>query len=200
MGGSHTDSGGRAAAMASHNGHATHGIGDEIRAERACKIVNSGSPQRFQPQPSLRSGALRWMQAKLLEMCPPGLTALKRLWFSRSHVAAHSHPRIHRARRHRRGVDPFASCPRTYYPTNRCGTDRRVSKTARYPSKPAPDQVRVFSFQNPLISLLPSELPSTMTRQPTSSQPMPTAPTAGAFACGRGQAGATPSPDGPTRR
>ena len=155
MGGSHTDSGGRAAAMASHNGHATHRIGDEIRAERACKIVNSGSPQRFQPQPSLRGGALRWMQAKLLEICPPGLTGSKPLWFSRSHVAAHSHPRIHPARRHRRRLDPFASCPRTYYPTNRCGTDRRVSKTARYPSKPAPTQVRVFSFQSPSIFRLP---------------------------------------------
>ena len=185
--------------MASDNGHARGGIGDGIRAERACKIVNSGSPQRFQPQPSLRGGTLRWMQAKLLEICLPGLTALKPLWFSRSHVAAHSHPRIHRTRRHRRGVDPFASCPRTYYPTNRCGTDRRVSKTARYPSKPAPTQVRVFSFQSPLVFPPPSKLPSpAMTRQPATTAFTPTATTADA--CGCGAARATASPDWPTRR
>ncbi len=171
-----------------------------IRAIDSAKILNSGSPERFQPQPSLSGGALRWMQTKPMEIVLPGLTPPKPVWFSRSHVAAHSHPRIHPARRPRRGRDPFASRPRTYYPTNRCGTDRRVSKTARYPSKPAPDQVRVFSFQNPLFSILPSELPSTMTRQPAPSQPTPTAPTADAFACDRGQAGATPSPDGPTRR
>lgn len=126
-----------------------------IRAIDSAKILNSGSPERFQPQPSLSGGALRWMQTKPMEIVLPGLTPPKPVWFSRSHVAAHSHPRIHRARRPRRGLDPFASRPRTYYPTNRCGTDRRVSKTARYPSKPAPDQVRVFSFQNPSISILP---------------------------------------------
>lgn len=57
-----------------------------------------------------------------------------------------------------------------------------------------------FFVSEPFDFHPPPELPSTMTRQPTSSQPMPTAPTAGAFACGRGQAGAPPSPDGPTRR
>ncbi len=186
--------------MTSHNGHAPGSKPPRIRAICCRKILNSGSPERFQPQPSLCGGALRWMQAKPMKIVFAGLTPPKPVWFSRSHVAAHSHPRIHRARRPRRGLDPFASRPRTYYPTNRCGTDRRVSKTARYPSKPAPDQVRVFSFQNPSISTLPSELPSTMTRQPTPSQPTPTAPTAGAFACGRGQAGAPSSPDGPTRR
>ncbi|MEG2802592.1 hypothetical protein [Stenotrophomonas sp.] len=52
-----------------------------IRAEPHRKILNSGSPQRFQAQPSLRDGALRWMQAKPLEMCRQGLTHQKRCGF-----------------------------------------------------------------------------------------------------------------------
>ncbi len=121
-----------------------------IRAKNPMKRVNSGSPKHFQRQPSLRHRRLHCMQQKLTGISLRGLTARKRLWFSRSHVASqHATANPHRSRRYRRRLAAFDSCARTYYPTNRCGTSQRVSnKHTGTLQKPAPAQVRVFSFQD----------------------------------------------------
>ncbi|CAM4446135.1 hypothetical protein STIN111742_19995 [Stenotrophomonas indicatrix] len=121
-----------------------------IRAKNPLKRVNSGSPKHFQQQPSLCHKRLHCMQRKLTEIVLRGLTQRKWLWFSRSHVASqHTTANPHRSRRYRRRLAAFDSCARTYYPTNRCGTSQRVSnKHTGTLQKPAPAQVRVFSFQD----------------------------------------------------
>ncbi|MNI50407.1 hypothetical protein D3C73_1050670 [compost metagenome] len=120
-----------------------------IRAKTPLKRVNSGSPKHFQPQPSLCHKRLHCMQRKLTGISLRGLTARKRLWFSRSHVASqHATANPHRSRRYRRRLAAFDSCARTYYPTNRCGTSQRVSsKYTGTLQNPHPPRCGFFHFR-----------------------------------------------------